>query len=112
MKIECKKCQGEGLSICPITCDTCLCEKCEGEGFFNVTNQYKVGQLWRAKKPRAVNTFACTQYDDREIIWVSPCKTKIQYDSPAIRNGRKYPIVFVERFDKWAGEKLPTPPKN
>jgi hypothetical protein len=40
--------------------------------------------------------------NDRMIIWMS--ETKIQYDSPTIRDGRHYPTIPIEQFLKWAKE--------
>ncbi len=33
-------------------------------------------------------------------------KTKVQYDSPTIGNGRHYPTTTMEKFLKWAGKEI------
>lgn len=39
----------------------------------------------------------------RDIIWISPDGTRIQYDGPAVAIGRRYPTVTTQAFARWAG---------
>lgn len=60
----------------------------------------KVGQVWRAKKPQRVGLIR-QYWNDRMIIYIGPAE--VQYDSPAVGNGKKYPRISMERFLKWVG---------
>lgn len=40
---------------------------------------------------------------ERTIIHISPSGEFIQYDGPAVKWGRQYPIVDAATFAKWAG---------
>ncbi len=64
------------------------------------------GQIYRAKKPAKIG-FIPAEFNDRMII--RHLGNRIQYDSPTIKNGRKYPIVTVEEFLKWAGCRVELP---
>lgn len=55
---------------------------------------------YRAKRPGNSNGFV----NDRQIRWIGA--DGVQYDSPAIRFGGKYPTVSKEAFLKWAGRRL------
>jgi len=65
-----------------------------------------VGATYRAKKP--------TEYflqgpNDRTIIHIEKSAfgaTSIQYDGPAVKTGRSYPTVDVEKFLKWASHEV------
>ena len=63
----------------------------------------KRGAFYRAKKPRKVIDGG---YDDRRILWVSQDQLSIQYDSPTVGNGRRYPTIPMERFLKWVGKEV------
>lgn len=70
----------------------------------------KVGQVYRAKRPGQVGVLLGQQYvNDRQIIWAGV--EEVQYDSPAVTDGRRYPRVTKEAFLKWASHtvELPTP---
>jgi hypothetical protein len=54
------------------------------------------------KKPSNVNGFV----NDRSILYVNEISGIIQYDGPAVANGRHYPKVTIEVFDKWAGREV------
>lgn len=64
--------------------------------------EIKVGRTYRAKKPRPAGTFLESFFNDRTVLWVGA--SEIQYDGPSVANGRKYPRVSREAFEKWAGE--------
>lgn len=58
-----------------------------------------VGRVYQAKKVAGVGLFPCF-YNDRQIVWLG--LDQVQYDSPTVKRGRKYPRVTVEQFLKWA----------
>lgn len=63
--------------------------------------ELKQGRVYRAKKPKPVgNVFRC-YFNDRAVIYLNP--TQVQYDSPAVPNGRHYPMIPLEKFLAWAG---------
>lgn len=68
-------------------------------------SKFEVGQLWRAKKPRAVGYWP-GEVNDRLIKWISADGQTICYDGPAVADGFHYPRVSVEAFEKWAGQQL------
>ncbi|ABL96751.1 hypothetical protein BcepF1.020 [Burkholderia phage BcepF1] len=68
--------------------------------------ELKVGQVWRAKRPAAAGSFLCPMINDRQIIWIDSFGSEIQYDSPSVAPGRKYPKVTREAFEKWAGREV------
>lgn len=39
----------------------------------------------------------------RTIIWISGEGDRVQYDGPAVAQGRHYPTITVDAFVKWAG---------
>lgn len=41
-------------------------------------------------------------YNDRQILYVG--RVSVQVDSPTIRFGRRYPMIDIDKFEKWAGE--------
>lgn len=55
----------------------------------------KVGRTYRAKKPGNSNGF----FNDRTVLHVG--HFDIQYDGPAVLNGRRYPRIPKENF--WPG---------
>ena len=70
----------------------------------------EVGQLWRAKRPAPAGVFG--DVNDRRILWMGKRSfaggVSVQYDSPAVGNGRRYPTVTKAMFKAWAGELLTT----
>jgi hypothetical protein len=61
-------------------------------------------RCYRAKKPAAVHRFLePALVNDRQVLWVSSDRSLVQYDSPTVSNGRRYPQVTMEKFLKWAG---------
>lgn len=116
----------------------------------------KVGQIFEAKKPKAIGIFD-PLYDDRQILYVSSNRVvvdridhgfnqeyvdwceknylrhvtseidqieyeagtgklaknieavldyQVQYDSPSLKPGKKYPTVTLAKFLKWAGKDI------
>lgn len=63
----------------------------------------KVGRVYSAKRPRA-HGIAEPLLNDRQIVWMDSLGVEVQYDSPAVANGRRYPRVPVEKFLAWAKE--------
>lgn len=62
----------------------------------------KVGRVYRAKRPRVVHTLGGSYINDRQILYISPFEETIQYDSPKVGFGSRYPVISVEKFLKWA----------
>lgn len=58
----------------------------------------KVGRVYRAKRPRVVHTLGGSYINDRQILYISPFKETIQYDSPKVGFGSRYPVISVEKF--------------
>lgn len=58
----------------------------------------KVGRVYRAKRPRVVHTLGGSYINDRQILSISPFEETIQYDSPKVGFGSKYPVISVEKF--------------
>ena len=54
------------------------------------------------------------EYNDRMIVWISPDRTQVQYDSSTLRFGRNYPKVSMETFVRWAEGDVTddTPPRG
>ena len=67
----------------------------------------KTGKTYRAKRPKRL---AFTNaHNDRTVLWMSSVgsiSTKVQYNSPAVHIGRRYPIVPMEKFLKWASHEV------
>jgi hypothetical protein len=59
----------------------------------------KVGSTYRGKHP--VKDLD-GDYNDRFILWISKDRTRVQYDSNAVKDFRHYPVVSVEKFLEWA----------
>lgn len=66
----------------------------------------KVGRVYRAKRPRVVHTLGGSYINDRQILSISPFEDTIQYDSPKVGFGSKYPVISVEKFLKWAAKDI------
>ncbi|QRE00464.1 hypothetical protein [Burkholderia phage BCSR52] len=71
-----------------------------------MTRKFEIGQVWRAKRPKPAGSLFSPAINDRQIRWVSPLGTELQYDSPSVAPGRKYPRVSVEAFDRWAAREV------
>lgn len=55
------------------------------------------GRVYRAKKPANARGF----YNDRLVLYATD--TTVQYDGPAVANGRHYPKIARDVFERWAG---------
>lgn len=64
--------------------------------------ELKVGNTYRAKKPAQNGMYV----NDRIIRWIGAYE--LQYDGPAVANGRHYPQVTKEVFLKWAARDVST----
>lgn len=66
----------------------------------------KAGRVYRAKRPRVVHTLGGSYINDRQILSISPFEDTIQYDSPKVGFGSRYPVISVEKFLKWAAKDI------
>lgn len=57
------------------------------------------GHVYRGKRPRSAGQFY-PYVNDRQVMRFNG--ETVQYDSPSVHNGRKYPCMSVEEFRKWA----------
>lgn len=64
----------------------------------SIVSKFQVDQIWRAKQPANSGGLV----NDRVIIYVGSFG-QVQYDSPSVAHGRRYPTVGEAVFDKWAG---------
>ena len=66
----------------------------------------KVGSTYRAKRYKEVmiSFNRLGSNNDRIIVWMSD--TKVQYDSDTVKMGRRFPIVDIEKFLRWAKEEI------
>ena len=62
-----------------------------------------VGHVYEAKRPKSVGVFEPLM-NDRQIRWIG--FDQVQYDSPTVAPGRKYPIVSKEAFLKWVARDI------
>lgn len=62
-----------------------------------------VGHVYEAKRRKSVGLFEPLM-NDRQIRWVGV--NQVQYDSPTVAHGRKYPTVSKEAFLKWAARDI------
>lgn len=62
-----------------------------------------VGHVYEAKRPTVIGVFD-RLINDRQIKWVG--LLEVQYDSPSVPNGRRYPKVSHEAFRKWAARDI------
>jgi len=59
----------------------------------------KQGRIYAAKRPKC-NVMG--EFNDRQVLYLSG--DVVQYDSPTVRNGRRYPTMKLDKFAEWAGE--------
>lgn len=64
------------------------------------------GKTYRGKHPKRVGFDGC--FNDRTVIWLSPLRTRVQYDGPAVADGRRYPMVTMHKFLQWASHEVET----
>jgi hypothetical protein len=62
------------------------------------TEDLKIGRAYRAKRPRPGSPVGLV--NDRQIKWLGA--TSVQYDSPSVGMGRRFPEISIEAFLKWA----------
>lgn len=62
------------------------------------------GKTFRGKNPRPAGRRG--ELNDRTILWVSPYRKTVQYDSSAVPDGRAYPTVNIETFLQWASHEV------
>lgn len=60
----------------------------------------KIGRTYRAKRYRQL----WMGNNDRHIVWMSKDRTRVQYNSDTVKIGRRYPIIDIEKFLRWAKE--------
>lgn len=60
-----------------------------------------VGHVYRAKHPRGIG-FHEPLTNDRMIVWMDSFEREVQYDSPSVAFGRKFPKISVDTFRAWA----------
>lgn len=63
----------------------------------------KEGRVYAAKRPRKVGEFFRPVWNDRQVCWISKDRSRVQYDSPAVRNGGKFPAVSMDEFLAFVG---------
>lgn len=93
------------LDAVEVLCDECAKDWNEKEGKMKIED-LKVGRVYRAKRPRVVHTLGGSYINDRQILSISPFEETIQYDSPKVGFGSKYPVISVEKFLKWAAKDI------
>lgn len=81
-----------------------MCERLE-RGKIKIED-LKAGRVYRAKRPKVVHTLGGSYINDRQILSISPFEDTIQYDSPKVGFGSKYPVISVEKFLKWAAKDI------
>lgn len=62
----------------------------------------KVGSTYRGKRYKECLGFS----NDRHILWMSD--TEVQYNSDTVKIGWHYPKIDIEKFLRWAKEKVST----
>ena len=58
----------------------------------------KVGKWYRAKRYRE---YGFGSNNDRKVVWISPSRMRVQFDSDTIRVGYHLPCITMEKFLKW-----------
>ena len=61
----------------------------------------KVGRCYSAKRPQEYGLFP-RLLGDRQVKWINQATGDVQYDSPSVKSGRRFPTVTMEKFLKWA----------
>jgi hypothetical protein len=62
-----------------------------------------VGKWYRAKRFRDLMIYN----NDRVVLWISPDRKEVQYDSDTVRIGMRRPTTTMEKFLRWAKEEIP-----
>ena len=63
-------------------------------------DEIQVGRVYSGKNPSLIGLPRV--YNDRQVVWIDPTRTRVQYDGPAVAIGRHRPIVRMDAFLKWA----------
>ena len=62
---------------------------------------------YRAKRPQRFMSVTLREcFNDRRIIYLDRVRNEVQYDGPAVRMGRRYPKVSIEKFQAWASHRV------
>lgn len=61
----------------------------------------KIGHTYSAKSRKKVGLFPAL-VNDRQVKWIDRLGHHLQYDSPTVSDGRRFPVVKMEAFLKWA----------
>lgn len=61
----------------------------------------QIGRVYSAKRSSALGFFE-PLLNDRAVRWIDSGRTLVQYDGPSVAQGRKYPVVTMEKFLSWA----------
>lgn len=62
----------------------------------------KIGHVYSGKRRARTGPFMAPVWNDRQIKWIDSLGLQLQYDGPAVANGRHYPKIDVDAFLKWA----------
>ena len=68
----------------------------------------QTGKTYRAKHPRKLSVVLVgdPKIDDRTVLWVSPERNRVQYDGPAARLRRRFPLLRMKKFLQWASHPI------
>lgn len=61
----------------------------------------RVGHVYSAKRPQTAGLFD-DRLNDRLVLHLNMIDRTLQYDSPTVRNGRRFPRVSIDTFLRWA----------
>ena len=61
------------------------------------------GHIYRAKRPKPAGGIFAPVFNDRVVVYINPLSERVQYDSPTVRRGWKYPTTSRVQFETWAG---------
>ena len=63
----------------------------------------RVGRIYAARRPARTGTVFAPVWNDRQVIYISPGRDQVQFDSPTVKRGRSYPRATMDAFVSWAG---------
>lgn len=71
----------------------------------------KIGHVYSAKRPKEYGFPPLI--GDRQILWIGKdfddkegLTTFVQYDSPSVKDGHRYPSITATKFLKWADKDI------
>lgn len=67
-------------------------------------NDIQVNKTYRGKNPRPAGRLG--ELNDRTVLWISPYRKTVQYDSSAVPDGRTYPKISMDTFLSWASHEV------